>query len=490
MNAAFKVGLIALLAIGTSLFAIIFIWQINPYSSYKLYGYFSNVGGIAAGSEVTLMGVRIGEVVDIVPDPIKRRVKVGMSVGKEHQIPVGSTFTIVTTGLVGNKSLEILPPKENVEVFLEPDSEVTGIPPSSIDAIFTEAQEMLKSARSLIDDQELRADIKQTIKMVSNASTEMNELFKDIRVATKGFGRITKQTESLLAQVNAATAATIPEIQNIVGSVRQIAYNTESVSRRVNTLVNDPVVFDDTKSTLQNVKNITGKWNDLSDDLKGLSGKVDKVLDNAEGITNDIRDITSDQEIKASVKSVARNASRLTNTILALGNTDENRDKMDIDIRTEALGVANLSQDFKVTPGAQVNFNVFGKLGLDIPISYFRVGLDEIGDSNLVNLQVGTAVGDDSGIIRLGLVRGRIGAGTDINFSFLDRPLTISGELYDINAPHMRLGILQNIYEDYGMSFYWDNQFLTGINEFSLGLRWQPGSRPEPKKTPTAFDEN
>ncbi len=492
MNSTFKVGLITLITLGTILVGVLFIWQINPYSSYNLYGYFPHVGGIKAGSEVTLMGVRIGQVSSVAPEPAKNRVRVGMEIDNEYKLPKGSSFTIVTTGLVGDKSLEVLPPPKaeivkdenaNPQIdYLESGDEVIGNPPASLDAIFTEAQDMLRSARTLVDDSELREDIKTTVRMVARSSEQMNDLFKDIKGVTKGFGRLTDQTETLLKQVNGATAALVPEAQSVMQSVRRVAYNVEHLSARINEIVDDPVIFDDTKGTVTNVREITRKFNDLADNLKGMSIKTERILDNTESITGDIRDITSDEEIQSNLKSVARNASTLSSTIIRLADpANQNTDQLDIDIRTEALGFAGLSQDFTLTPGAQVNFNVFGDLGLDIPVSYFRAGLDSIGDGNLVNLQTGTEIADGTGILRFGLVRGRIGAGADLNVELLGQPLMLSGEFYDINIPHMRLGIFQNLYEDYGFSFYWDNQFLRGINEFSFGFRWQPGSKPEPE---------
>lgn len=493
MNSAFKVGLITLLTLGTIMVGVLFIWQINPYSNYVLYGYFPHVGGIKGGSEVTLMGVKIGEIASVMPEPAKQRVRVGMQIDKAYALPVGSSFTIVTTGLVGDKSLEVLPPPQaNIEkdtegtsdiAYLQSGDEVQGTPPASLDAIFTEAQGMLKSARALVEDEALQADIKTTVKMVARSSEQMNDLFADIKGVTKGFGRLTTQTENLLKQVNQATATALPDVQNVVGSVRRIAYNVEHLSGRINQIVDDPELFDDTKGTVTNVREITRKWSDLSDDLKNMSIRSDRVLDNAESITNDIRDITSDKEIQSSIRSVAKNASALSNTILRLADpAKQTSEQLDIDIRTEALGFAGLAQDFTLTPGAQVNFNVFGDLGLDIPISYFRAGIDSIGDGNLINLQTGTHIADGTGILRFGLVRGRIGAGADLNVDLLGKPLTLSGEFYDINIPHMRLGIFQNIYEDYGFSFYWDNQFLKGINEFSFGFRWQPGSNKDKPK--------
>jgi phospholipid/cholesterol/gamma-HCH transport system substrate-binding protein len=485
MSAAFKVGLITLLTVVTLLVGVIYIWQINPYSTYQLVSYFPHVGGIKIGSYVTLMGVQIGEVGDVVPEPERRRVKVILSIDKEYKLPLGSSFTIITTGLVGDKNVEVLPPANPTKVYLSAGAMVTGTPPASLDAIFVQAQDMLKSARELVEDKALRQDIKQTVHSVAMASGQMNALFRDLRGVTRGFGRLSTQTESLLAQINGATSAAIPDIRQIVGSVRRIAFNLESVSGQVNTLVHDREIFDNTKATVRNIADLTKEWNSLTQDLREIPGKTEDILDNVNDITNDIREITNDPEIKANVKSVAKNASQLTNSILNLTTPKTlSENPWKVDLRTEAMGIARVGPDLSVVPGAQVNFNLFGKLGFDFPISYFRVGLDEIGDANLVNLQAGSEIGDGLGVLRFGLVRGRIGAGSDVNLKFLEQPLTLSAELYDINSPHMRLGALQNVYGDYGLSFYWDSQFLKGINEFNLGVRWQPGSfKPAPEST-------
>lgn len=488
MNAAFKVGLITILTIATVLVGVIFIWQINPYAFYPVYSYFPHVGGIKTGSAVTLMGVQIGEVAAVMPEPAQRRVKVMLNIERTYKLPVGSSFTIVTTGLVGDKNVEVLPPANPSETYLEEGATVSGTPPASLDAIFVEAQEMLKSARGLVEDKELRQDIKSTVHSVAMASNQMNTLFKDLRGVTKGFGRLTDQTEMLLAQINGATAATIPDIRNIVGSVRRIALNLESVSGQVNTLVHDREIFDNTKATVRNIADLTREWTNLTQELHELPGKTEDILDNVNGITNDIREITSDPEVKANVKTVAKNARQLTNAILSLTAPDTKvTNDWRVDLRTEAMGIARVGPDLSIVPGAQVNFNVFGKLGFDFPISYFRAGLDEIGDGNLINLQAGSEVADGLGVVRFGLVRGRIGAGSDLHLRFMDQPMTLSGEIYDINSPRMRLGVLQNVYGDYGLSFYWDSQFLKGINEFNIGVRWQPGSftQSQEEKVPT-----
>lgn len=483
MNATFKVGLMAILTVVTVLGGVLFIWQINPYANYQLYGYFPHVGGIRNGSNVSLMGVKIGEIMAIEPEPAKRRVKVTMNINRDVQLPVGSTFTIVTTGLVGDKALEILPPETDSDAFLKTGDMVQGNPPASMDAIFTEAQEMLKSARALVENQGLRDDILNTVTTVNRSAQQMEGLFKDIRVVTKGFGTLTTQTDQLLRQLNGATATTIPEIRSIVASTGRIANNMEALSAQVNALARDPEMLRSARGTLTNVEELTGRWNQLTEDMRTLTQDVSGVTDDVRDIAKDVKEISGDPEIKSNIKTVAKNATRLTESIIDFTTPKlPGENNLNINFRAEALGAGRLSQDLKFSPGAMGNFNIFGDLGLGA-LSYFRVGLDEIGDRNLINLQLGSNLTDSNSTIRFGIVRGKLGAGTDFQLTAFDRPLTLSGELYDINSPTMRLGVLQDLFDDYGISMYWDNQFVKGINEFNIGFRWQPKSE-SPAKLP------
>ncbi|PIQ26647.1 hypothetical protein COW36_01195 [bacterium (Candidatus Blackallbacteria) CG17_big_fil_post_rev_8_21_14_2_50_48_46] len=484
MNSAFKVGLITILTVVTLLVGVIYIWQINPYAYYQITGYFPHVGGIKVGSKVTLMGVEIGETFAIEAEPAQRRVKISMNIKRDIKLPVNSKFTIITTGLVGDKNIEVFPPEKVSKNYLEAGAEITGNPPASLDTIFTEAQAMMKSARQLVDNPELRENILQTAGTINKTASQLSGLFKDIKGVTSGFGKLTTQTEILLKQINGATTATIPEVQAIIASTRRIAGNVEALSGQVNELANDPQMLNNTRQSISNINGLTRQWQDFTKDLQGLTRKFEGITDDVKTITGDVLEISHDPEIKKNIRTVAKNATRLTNAIFDLTDPQTQTNQLDLNFRAEALGAMRLTQDFKAVPGAVGNFNVFGDLGLGGPVSYFRVGLDEIGDGNLINLQAGSKI-DDKSLVRFGLVRGKIGAGADFNMKLLDQPLTLSGELYDINSPRMRLGLLQNIWQDYGLSLYWDNQFVRGINEFNLGFRWQPRTtKQEPAHPP------
>ena len=490
MSSAFKVGLMGLLTSITIFIGAFYIWKVNPYSNYALYANFPHIGNLTVGSYVTLMGVRIGEVMAIEPLPLKRQVKVSLQIQKEMQLPKGSKFAIVTTGLVGSQNIEILPPPLNkmTQEVLAPESMVNGLPPASLDQIFNEAQSMLKSTRDFIENKDLRNNVMNTVDSIAKTASQLEGLFKGVKGITGGFQVITKQTEFLLKQINGATASTLPEIRTIVLSTKNIVANMEALSGRVNQIAQDPAVFSQTKRGLNNVVEISEKWKGLTDDLKGLTQKFDGIANDVKDITGDVKEITHDPEVKKNVKTVAKNATNLTKAVLNFTDPVQNQREISMNFRAETLGSSRLTrrpttdstqlnENFHLTPGAVGNFNMFGDLDFEGPITYFRVGMDEIGDGNLINLQVGSHFKDEQSTLRFGLIRGKLGGGADFDMKFMQQPLTVTGELYDINAPRMRLGLLQNMFSSYGLSAYWDNQFGRGINEFNLGFRWQMESQ-------------
>jgi hypothetical protein len=212
------------------------------------------------------------------------------------------------------------------------------------------------------------------------------------------------------------------------------------------------------------------------DHLHHLTEKID-------GIASDVQKITGDKVIQADVREIVlgakeavNNAKMLTKTLLLKPATKEEGFK--INFRTELLGAVRQEQFFSLNGRLHGNFNVFGTMGFG-PIPYYRVGMDDIGETNLVNVQLGMPM-QDGVVARFGLVHNKLGLGSDV--PFWNGATTVSGELYDIVTPHMRLGLLQNLnisgmppsFKDTGVSAYWDNQFRTGIQEFNVGVRWQP----------------
>lgn len=72
--------------------------------SYRVVATFENIGGLKVGSAVTIAGVRIGRVKDIVIDPTTFEADVTLELSKDYStIPEDSNAKILTAGLLGEQ---------------------------------------------------------------------------------------------------------------------------------------------------------------------------------------------------------------------------------------------------------------------------------------------------------------------------------------------------------------------------------------------------
>lgn len=76
--------------------------------TYRVVGAFDNIGGLKPGSAVTMAGVKIGRVRDIVIDPTTFQANVTLELSSSYAaIPEDSSAKILTAGLLGEQYIGI-----------------------------------------------------------------------------------------------------------------------------------------------------------------------------------------------------------------------------------------------------------------------------------------------------------------------------------------------------------------------------------------------
>ncbi len=80
----------------------------GPGSTYRVLASFENIGGLKHGSAVTMAGVKIGRVKDIVIDPTTFEANVTLELSNSYNtIPEDSNAKILTAGLLGEQYVGI-----------------------------------------------------------------------------------------------------------------------------------------------------------------------------------------------------------------------------------------------------------------------------------------------------------------------------------------------------------------------------------------------
>lgn len=84
--------------------------SVGAGESYRVTAAFENIGGLKYGAAVTLAGVRIGRVREIVIDPATFEAKVTLEISNEYSnIPKDTGANIFTAGLLGEQYIGLAP---------------------------------------------------------------------------------------------------------------------------------------------------------------------------------------------------------------------------------------------------------------------------------------------------------------------------------------------------------------------------------------------
>ena len=76
---------------------------------YQLQAYFSNIGGLKPQASIKSAGVLVGRVTRITLDTERYEAKVVMSIDKRYQFPKDTFANILTSGLLGENYIGLMP---------------------------------------------------------------------------------------------------------------------------------------------------------------------------------------------------------------------------------------------------------------------------------------------------------------------------------------------------------------------------------------------
>jgi phospholipid/cholesterol/gamma-HCH transport system substrate-binding protein len=85
----------------------------NVSETYQLQAHFTNVGGLKPTASVRSSGVLVGRVTSIVLDTDRYEARVTMSIDKRYQFPKDTFANILTSGLLGEQYIGLLPGGED-----------------------------------------------------------------------------------------------------------------------------------------------------------------------------------------------------------------------------------------------------------------------------------------------------------------------------------------------------------------------------------------
>jgi phospholipid/cholesterol/gamma-HCH transport system substrate-binding protein len=102
-------GAVVLVVAGVFLFFAYTTSQVRAVTGYQLTAQFDRIDGIRDGSDVRIAGVKVGSVIGATLDPKTFLATVRMSIAPEYQLPDDTVAEIVSSSLLGDKYMSLVP---------------------------------------------------------------------------------------------------------------------------------------------------------------------------------------------------------------------------------------------------------------------------------------------------------------------------------------------------------------------------------------------
>jgi len=90
--------------------------DLKPVQGYGITAQFTSVGGLEVGSDVRINGIKVGTVSAMALDPQTFNAIVKMSIRPDVKLPVDTSGSVSTEGLLGGKFIRLVPGKSKQEI--------------------------------------------------------------------------------------------------------------------------------------------------------------------------------------------------------------------------------------------------------------------------------------------------------------------------------------------------------------------------------------
>ncbi len=347
MKSSLKVGILALSAIIILLFTVMWVKGKAISNAERITVSFKDVNGMREGSGVQMMGVRIGQVEEIIPrlNSSDSYVDVKFVITEPNiVIPNASEISIQQSGIIGEQFLEITPPKEKVIYLAENNKSLVLHSDDKVEMKLDGKYYDIGTVKKIeiVETNVLPIVVRENIKtknaykvkyIVELPGLVTPEMLDGniVKVDNNKKLRLTPKDNIAIPYPKTASPYTVIEpmrIADFLALQYRSANSLIETNERISMLLSDDVIRD-LQKTAVNVQDLSVKAGvmmakaqeliELSKaELESLTDKANKLSDNLIAVTDNINKITGDKEFSENVAKATKSFSRLSDNISGL----------------------------------------------------------------------------------------------------------------------------------------------------------------------------
>ena len=283
-----KTALLALVAIFLFIFGYSFLKGKNWFDSSRIfYAIYTDVEGLSPASPVTINGLKVGNVTNIGFLDTSGRLLVTFSVDNSFPFSENSVAQIYGGGLIGGKSLAIIPEYEQGNIAESGDT----LPGQIEEGLLELVNERLTPLQEKIEDLIVSADsLVNSFNEVMNPTTRQN-----IKNSIENLNETMASLSSSANTVEEILDESAPKLDRTFTNLDEMAVNFNNISDSL-AEVDIVAMTEDLETTLENLEEFTQKLNSG----EGTAGKFvndPSVYNNLERATDQLEALLQDVKL-------------------------------------------------------------------------------------------------------------------------------------------------------------------------------------------------
>src|SRR5260370_9889254 len=219
---------------------------------------FNDASGLLKGTDVLLAGARIGKVAGG-PKLLREGggVAVPLKIYEYIKIPEGAKFTVGSSGLLGDRFVNVAVPAGQPKAYLAPNAYVSGARETGIDDLTREGGALVNDLRGTVQKidttvNRLNQDTLSPANMenLKSSMEHLNQATGALAESSKKLDGVVEQADSAMASAKKAADG----LQNAIADARKVLRSATQGKGLVVTLLNDQSLANDLHALISNLR--------------------------------------------------------------------------------------------------------------------------------------------------------------------------------------------------------------------------------------------
>jgi len=225
---------------------------------YALTIRFDDASGLLKGTDVLLSGARIGKVAGG-PRLVREGggVAVPLKIYDYVKVPEGSKFTVGSSGLLGDRFVNVTIPPGQPNAYLPPNAYISGARETGIGDLTREGGALVNDLRGTVQKIDttmtrLNQDTlsSQNMENLKSSMEHLNQATGALAESSKKLDGVVEQADSTMASAKKAA----DDLQNAIADTRKVVRSATQGKGLVATLLNNQQLADDLHALISNLR--------------------------------------------------------------------------------------------------------------------------------------------------------------------------------------------------------------------------------------------